>query len=243
MKYFINDVLRRFGYRISRISPDEGLDVFELQKKLLGENDGRLTILDVGAYHGDIAFAYRKIFPESIIYCFEPFPQSFSILQNKTSSTDKIFPINKGLGEFSGKIQFNSNKSAATNSILGTLEEGKKTWRPGLLDTVEIIEIELDTLDNFVSTSGISKIDILKLDVQGSEYMVLNGARDSLDKGMIRMIYSEIITTPTYEGQKYLDEFMLQLRSYGFYLYNFFNYSSDDKGMLRQLDAIFIMQE
>jgi len=243
MKYLINDILRQFGYRISRIPPDEGLNAFEVQKMLLGEAVVDLTIFDVGAYKGDVTLIYKKLFPDSKVYCFEPFPISFSILKKNTSSQCNIFAINKGLGEYTGKSEFHSNRSAPTNSILATLDESRHTWGDGLLDTIETIEIDMETLDDFVRNNHIDKIDILKLDAQGSEYMVLNGARNTLEEGKIKMIYSEIIILPTYKGQKYLDEFLLLLRSYGFDLYNFFNCSFTRKGMLRQLDAIFIKSE
>jgi hypothetical protein len=54
------------------------------------------------------------------------------------------------------------------------------------------------------------------------------------------MIYTEIITLPTYEGQRYLDEILGQMRSHGFDLFNFYNYSCTNTGQLRQVDAIFI---
>jgi hypothetical protein len=61
-----------------------------------------------------------------------------------------------------------------------------------------------------------------------------------LDLGMINMIYTEIIMLPTYEGQIPFDETISLIRSFGFELFNFYNYSYTKKGQLRQVDAIFI---
>ena len=113
-------------------------------------------------------------------------------------------------------------------------------WGKGLLETIGTVDVEMTTLDNFVDENNIKKIDILKMDVQGAEFMVLNGAKKTFEKGIVNMIYTEIIMLPTYEGQIPFDETIKLIRSFGFELYNFFNYNLTDAGQLRQVDAIFI---
>lgn len=240
MKYLINRVLGKLGYRISRIPFDEGLNVFEIQRLLLKDSEKEFTIFDVGAYKGDVTLIYRNLFPDSHIYSFEPFFHSFNILKDRTASMKNIYPVNKGLGNYTGNSIFYSNKSAPTNSILPPHIESRKFWNDTRPSTIETIEIELETIDNFVSMNHIDKIDILKIDAQGSEFMVLYGAKDTLQQGKINLIYMEIIIVPTYEGQKHFDEYLLYLRSFGFSIFNLFNFSLTQNGTLRQFDCIFI---
>jgi FkbM family methyltransferase len=240
MKYLINSILGKFGYRLTRIPVNEGLDVFEIQKSLLKNSKSDLIILDVGAYKGDVTLVYSILFPDSKIFSFEPFYESFTVLQERTASLRNIYTINKALGNSIGKSIFYSNKSAPTNSILPPHSESSKFWNESYPNTIETVEIELDTIDNFVSRNGIDKIDILKIDAQGSEYLVLNGAINTMQQNKISLIYLEIILVPTYEGQKYLDDYFYFLRSFGFMLYNFYNPSYSNNGTLRQFDCIFI---
>ncbi len=242
MKQLINSFLKKFGYRISRIPLFEGLDVFEFQKYLLNKSQEELIIFDVGACRGEVALIYNKLFPVSKIFCFEPFPQSFKLLSSNTSELNNVTVCNKALGNFNGKTVFHSNRSSPTNSIFPTTEESKLIWKNDVHDTLSTIEVEMETLDKFISENNINKIDILKLDVQGSEFLVLEGAREAIESGIIKIIFSEMITLPTYQNQKSPGEFLEILRANGFMLYNFYNISLTRTGMLRQMDALFIKQ-
>ena len=246
MKKNIKKLFAQMGLRIEKINNNsESVDVdfsnaFEMQKYLTKKTNEDVVIFDIGAFNGNTALLYMKLFPLSKIYSFEPFPESFSELVKNTSTYKDIIPINKGVGEQEGVSNFNSNSFSPTNSILNTHPSGSKVWGNGLLDTSETIEVELTTIDSFVNTHGIKNIDILKIDVQGAEYKVIKGAKETLKKGIIKIIYTEIITLPTYEGQLDFDEMISLMKSFGFKLYNFYNLSLTTEGELRQVDAIFI---
>ena len=247
MKKEIKKILAKIGYRVNKIPKQEVHlkydDAFNTQKELLSKFNEKLTIFDVGAYVGHIALKYNKLFPNSKIYCFEPFPESFSKLEQATSSYKNIAVINKGLSDQEGQSKFNANKSAPTNSLLKTYALGKKNWGEGLLDTLGSVDVELTTVDNFVEENNIKKIDVLKLDVQGAEFLVLNGAKQSFEKGIVKMIYTEMIIVPTYEGQIPFEETIKLIKSYGFKLFSLYNFSLSKEGQLRQLDAIFIKSD
>lgn len=241
---YIKSYFYKLGFQISRIKK-HGLnksDAFEMQKYLIGERD-KLTIFDVGAYIGVTTAHYNQLFPNSKIYAFEPFIESYKKLQYNNLNFTNILSVNAALGHINGKLLFNSNLSAQTNSILKSNNQAEKIWGNGLLNTVEHVYINMITLDDFVIKNDIHRIDILKLDVQGAEFKVLEGAKETLEKGLIKMIYTEIIIMPTYEEQKYLDEVLTLFRINGFELFNIYNYSLTNFGQLRQVDVIFINKE
>lgn len=244
MRKFLKSIIKHTGVRIPAIFTRDYYrlkDPFRIQKQLIQNSNRRLTIFDVGAFVGRVALRYNDLFPNSHIYCFEPFPDSFNKLKSNTSSLENIVLINKGVGEHLGKSVFHCNQSGSTNSILATQEDGDEIWgNAGLLRTEKTINIELETLDHFVKTHKIDKIDILKIDVQGAEHMVINGAKNTLEKGIVQLIYTEIITLPTYKGQKQIDEIISLIRSYGFDLFNLYNATMTSIGQLRQVDVIFI---
>lgn len=245
LKNFIKKIFFKMGVKVVKINSDFIVkhDPYLVQKRILNSNVKEPIIFDVGSFHGHVARKYRKLFPKSSIYCFEPFPDSFNVLKRNLGSDPsfKIFQI--GVSDEIGKTLFNSNSFSQTNSILKTDSRGESTWGAGLLDTKDIIEIEISTIDQIVLDLGLEKIDILKMDVQGAEFKVLKGAEKSFKKGIINMIYSEIITMPTYEGQLELEDSLQLFKSIGFKLVGLYNYSYSDIGNLRQVDALFIKKQ
>ena len=54
-------------------------------------------------------------------------------------------------------------------------------------------KVKTMTLDNFVKKKKINSIDILKIDIEGSEYELLKGAKNTLKRNKIKIILVEII--------------------------------------------------
>ena len=234
-----------FGFKISKISTKSVIhsnttDAFKIQKHLIKDSNKELIIFDIGAHVGGIALKYNELFLKSKIFCFEPFLESFLELEQKTYTFKNIIAFNKGLSDREGFSKFYSNCSAPTNSLLKAHASSELIWGKGLLDNLGTVDIELTTIDNFVLEYHIEMIDILKMDVQGAEFKVLKGAKKTFEKGIIKMIYTEIIMLPTYEGQMPFEETIKLIRSFGFELFNFYNHSLTNEGQLRQVDAIFI---
>jgi FkbM family methyltransferase len=219
-----------FGYGLKRRSDLEY--ALKEQKRLLAlmgtdalgtgkSGSGKVkTIFDVGAYVGDITKQYRDLFPQAKIYCFEPFPTSFQTLQANLSQDANVEAYNLALADAAGTKTYFANKIAPTNSLLEVDEQAGKYWGEGRLSTDEVIEVEATTLDQFCQSQNISQIDILKLDVQGYEYLVLLGAQGMLKN--ISLIYTEILLAPTYKNQASFGDIYNLLLANGFELYNWY---------------------
>ena len=215
-------------------------DAFQVQKTLSHSTD-EIIIFDVGGHEGQSVLHYNHLFQGNCkMYSFDPFFDSFRKLLDNTSTFGNVFPVNKALGDKTTQIDFHINTFSMTNSILPTDEKGHDTWGNDLLNTIDKTEVEMTTLDEYIEICGISKIDILKLDTQGSEYLVLEGAKRAFEKGIIKLVYTEIITMPTYTNQKNFYEILELFHNYGFELFNIYNQSTTSYGKLRQVDAIFI---
>lgn len=237
MKKAVSKLLKKFNLQISRINKEN--PAFIAQQRLKGQREDKLTIFDVGAYQGLIAQDYNRLFPGADIYCFEPFPESFSVLTANTSRLPNIRRLPYGLGAATGPQVIHANAFAATNSLLSTDSEGATTWGKGLLETQATVSVEIKTLDDAMAELNLDHIDILKLDVQGAEHLVLDGGSKTLSSGNVDLIYTEIILLPTYEGQLYFDEILLRFRQLGYRLYDVYNPSYNQQKQLRQVDAIF----
>ena len=210
MRRFFQNIANALGYHISRRSGSVlPRDFVEIQRLCAGLDAP--VIFDVGAHHGEVTAQFRTLFPKAKIYAFEPFGESYEIVKNKSAADARIQVFNHGLSDNEGVSAFHSNLSSATNSLLATDGSSGGIWRRGQLETQEIIEARFSTLDAVMADLGVDRIDVLKLDVQGAEGLVMNGAENACRLGKIGLIYTEMITQPTYVGQKRFDESLARM--------------------------------
>src|SRR5262249_41692987 len=80
--------------------------------------------------------------------------------------------------------------------------KGIDVWGANLLETSGKVRCRFTTLDVFLGESGIPHVDLLKLDMQGAEYRVLQGGARAFAAGAVDLVYMEIITLTTYRGQR-----------------------------------------
>jgi len=241
MKSFINkSLIKTFGYHLAKYRSKEDL-VFGTQTKL-SASAKKPIIFDVGAFTGETALTYNAYFKGSCeIHSFEPYPDSFETLRRVTDNFNNIKVYNLALGNRIASAQLHVNNFLATNSLLSSSADGIETWGKDLLETKSKIEVPMQTIDAFIEKNKINQIDILKMDTQGSEYMVLEGAKNAIMSGKIKVIYSELIVMPIYEGQKELHEMLGLFKDYGFELYNLFT-SKDKDERIRFMDGIFVFK-
>jgi len=120
-------------------------------------------VIDVGAWIGDFS-AYAAL-KNAISYSFEPVKSNFELLkQTALLNEGKIFPVQKALGSFDGKIDIALN--GAGSSLIST-----QTKKDNEKET-----INLTTLDKFVEENNIEKIDFIKADIEGAERDMIKGA-------------------------------------------------------------------
>ena len=231
IKSRIKQLFECFEYQISRKKP------FTVQGQLISAKDP--IIFDIGAHVGSVTKIYRSLFPRAFIYSFEPFPQSFQELLKNTEGDSRIFCHQKAASCKEGNAILNVNMYSATNSMLATDDRGSSFWGDGLLDTISRIQVNTTTVDLFCKETGISNIDILKMDVQGAEFSVLKGATDMLKNQQIALIYIELILCPTYKGQNKFHEYLSFLASFGYEMLDFYN-PIRHYNQLIQADFIFL---
>lgn len=236
MKRLFQAVANRMGYEFRRQGGSPENNPFAFARRIVTATSP--IILDVGAHHGQTAKQLRSLFPTATIHCFEPFPESSRILE-ATVAGDSMTRVHRvGISNRNGIAVLNCNSSSATNSFLATDARAPATWGDGLLDTGDRLEVTTRTLGSFCADERIDRIDLLKLDTQGSEYAVLEGAAPILSKRAIGVLVFELITARTYQGQRRPSEYFSLLESHGYALAGVFNplYPS---GLLAQCDVAF----
>lgn len=194
-------------------------------------------IFDIGAHQGRFISTALKWHKNSHIYAFEPFPNSFELLK-ANASFPNITLENIAISNSEGNKKFYSNELDETNSLLLSTETGSNIDK--LTKTKEIIEVPSTSLDNYCKKHSIKVIDVLKIDVQGSSYEVLLGAKELLKTNNIKLIQCEIEFIEIYKNQKLFHDVASFLSNYGYYLYSLYNLNYSINERLSWADAIFI---
>jgi len=190
--------IKKFQSSMEKKSFNEIFDRYKVLKKILGDS---ITVLDVGSNEGQTILEINKNFKNFYIHCFEPLEvcqNKLNYLKSKIGKKkiiiNRIAVGNKNLKSKSFYMNKSSNLSSVykinTNSKL--LINMKKLSRDkNYLKTINIpTRVEQIKLDNYISANKIKKIDLLKIDTQGSELEVLKGCISSLKK--IKAICVEI---------------------------------------------------
>ena len=141
----------------------------------------------------------------------------FAEIEDKLNVLSFEASENEGLFNFSGKKNFYLTKNGVTSSffrpnpIIQIYENQKHRF-----DYKEI-EMKVDTLDNKMKNND-KKIDLIKIDTQGSEFEIIQGGLQTIKKDK-PFIFVETWSYPYYEKIKYFDEILSELRKLDYEIY------------------------
>ena len=186
----------------------------------------KLNILDVGANIGQSIDYYKNIFPNSLIYSFEPQSKIYQKLLKKKKIYKDIFLFNKAIGT-KKKIHLNVNlNNFRSGSSIYNFKKNSKSrlfdWHPKekLRDLKNIKEIiSMMSLDDFFKEKKLKKIDILKIDTQGYIKDVLKSFKKHLNK--TSFVILEIYLDDTYNfntDNEFLETYKILIKNnFSFY--------------------------
>ena len=160
-------------------------DIFNLENLPLVLPIKQPVVFDLGANCGFFSLRILDIYPDAKIYAFEPqhsLVKSFNNCINQNQLSDKVEIRQTAVGDTNGKSIFYENRSPISASLVK-----EKVSRRSIRKKYEIDHI---TVDQFCSDSNISCIDILKIDVEGSEIDVLKGANDIMNT--VKVLFIEV---------------------------------------------------
>lgn len=176
-------------------------------KRVLGRSTEALTFFDVGANVGQTTVTLRRWFPTATVHAFEPFAAPFAALQARTALDPKVQCQCLALGAELTELDV----PVRATSELNTLVQDRRDWLP----EVGSERIRVTTLDHYLSLNRIERVHLLKIDVQGYEMAVLEGARAAFAADRIDCVVIELGFDPDGVEQAALSDVHERLLSLG----------------------------
>ncbi len=178
-----NNKSHKLGYGDWYIHTDGELHLLE---QFLRPND---VVFDVGANVGEWSLYALEAERSIHLYSFEPLPLIFSDMQSKLSGYPNAQAFNLALSDQRGKRDFCYYDETYEFSGLSGFYVREVLKIDHQLP--KIIEVQQETLPCFCKQQNLDKIDFLKIDAEGAEWIIIKGAAPLIENKRIRAIQFE----------------------------------------------------
>lgn len=133
------------------------------------------SFFDVGANEGWYSFHMMTRFPEINCYSFEPIPNTYNRskrnLEINGLNTNHLY--NVGISDEKKTVTFYFDEAESGATSMQNIREKTE---------INKVECELIKLDDFVEQNSIKRMDLIKIDIEGSEIFAIRGALESIKK-------------------------------------------------------------
>lgn len=234
-KKFIKSVIRSAGFDFARLSPGSN-PAFQHLKSLDRFNID--LVLDVGANVGQFSSGLRSVGYKGSLVSFEPLSVAHRALTEMARRDAKWRIHPRGaIGDQDGEIEIHIAGNSVSSSVLPMMEVHSSAAEGSAYVGIEKTPIfRLDSVaPDYLAKS---RRPFLKIDTQGYEWQVLDGARETLSH--MQGVLCELSLVPLYEGQHLWMDMIQRLESEGFTLWSIQKGFTDPRdGRTLQVDATF----
>eukprot|EP01035_Chromulina_nebulosa_P019691 gene19691-25611_t len=233
----VNIICGRLGFRLERLRPvRDPLTLLSLK----AQENGVLTILDIGANTGQFGAAIRAAGWRGKLISFEPLSAAHSLLTLRAGKDDKWNVAPKmAIGSTTGSAQLNISLNSVSSSFLQVNNKCLAAAPAAEFHSVETVKVM--TLDDAMDPYDAGPY-ALKLDTQGFEIEVLQGASRILDD--VRVVSIEMSLVPLYEGGAGFIELYNYLTGAGFRAIALTEgFSDHQRNEMLQVEGIFVRSD
>jgi FkbM family methyltransferase len=160
-----------------------------------------------------------RCLPQMKFVGFEPDPHEYERLVAKGNPNFRY--LKAAVAGKEGRRTFYVTRNAACSSLLPPDYELQKQFKDGanFFEVVAEEQIETVSLDAYLPTQGISEIDFLDLDTQGSELEIFQGGQRFLETSIVA-IKCEVEFLKLYRNQPVFSDLDAYLRGFNFVLFD-----------------------
>jgi len=239
MKKIIRKIFKLLGLNLTKDNPANSPE-----KQILKVLDllNITTVLDIGANEGQFAKQIRNLGYCGKIISFEPLSSARKKLTHLSKKdNDWIVYDQCAIGDKDGSVNFNISSNSVSSSALAMLKSHSSASPESVYigsETVPIIK--LDSIINEILDKNANLF--IKVDTQGYEKKVFDGAEKTLDK--VSGIICELSLVPLYEGQYLWRQIIEYLDTKGFMLWAIQKgFTDPNTGQSLQMDGIFLRKK
>jgi FkbM family methyltransferase len=182
-----------------------------VQRLVASMSDDRSVFFDVGANVGEWSEALLSAGAKGRLIAVDPMRRNLQVVQERLDRVgrNRYELCELALSDSAGKARFFSHPDAALSGHDSLLD----MHSIGYSESVESIEVTTETLDGLAAKLGISKILLLKVDVEGNELSVLKGAKELMARDAIEFIQIEF-GHATRAARVYLHDIVAYINQY-----------------------------
>ena len=192
-----------------------------LAKYLIEHVKVNSNLIDIGAHFGYFTLLVSDLAPEGMVLSYEPAPFTYAILNKNCANKHNIVINHKAVSNKNGEVTFYIYDILYSeyNSVENKQYTNETWYRHSRVHNISVPAINIDSIIDF-------KADFIKIDVEGHEYQIINGATKYLTKHNPSIIL-EIINTKDCHNQ-YLTAAQ-KLNSLGYKPYKITNQGETEK--------------
>ena len=242
MKNIIKNLLAIFDLKVSKIRSVESRVDYSLADLLpILDLPEKGVIIDGGANEGQTIELLLKQSRNFNIYAFEPDEILYKLLKKQYSQYDNVNISSCALVNEEGDFNFNIYESTKLSSIKDLNSHSVQASKLARTTVIKGI-----TLDSFVASNAISRVDLLKLDLQGFEYEALLGSQSLVQNGLVDWIFVEVMFGDMYSNGKDKSSDYLNILNYlsdNYVLYTMVDFNYSDDYQFSHCDLLFKRRE
>jgi FkbM family methyltransferase len=194
------------------------------------------TVVDVGANAGQWIAALLAATSVKRVEAFEPNPEAAARLREILKSRSDCRVTQAAVGDSQGEMPLNVTANSVFSSLLEPQETLQTDYSSGAIVRRSIM-VPVTTLD--VALASVDSIDLLKIDVQGFEKQVLDGAGQSMRRTKAVLIETNLVSQ--YVGDQSLWDLHRRLtEDFRFEVWNLSPISYGARGRAMWCDAVFV---
>jgi len=167
--HFLQAILNRFGYHVVPVRLAGQASLSRFFPLLQRQGFQPRHVLDVGANQGSWTRKAIQYWPEAQYLLIEPQGDLKVHIQDLTEAGHKIDWVTAGVSDKPGILDFTISPDSVSSSFVSAESQALPSGH-------KRVQVEVHTVDDLIRARGLPAPDMIKIDAEGFDLRVLNGA-------------------------------------------------------------------